>query len=353
MKIFLRDDEPRPRVLGTGLVALDIVLPTNPGNPARFWAGGTCGNILIILAYLGWSAAPISRLKLGNASDCLLSDLALWGVSTKLVSVSDKGSTPVIIQKITQKGTNTPRHTFSWRCPCCGAHLPGYKPVTAQSAMEIAATQISRPPDVFFFDRASRGSLVLAEACAKLGAVVVFEPSSVRDLRLFREAWELATVVKYSRDRLKGLPLVEGSNVPMEVETLGAEGLRYRTRLPNCPNNDWQWSPAIKSEVVRDTAGAGDWCTAGLIHTLASRGKVGLFGARAEDIREAIQFGQALASWNCSFEGARGGMYSLTRSQFSSNIECLLSGETACGVGSDESLRLSKNSPLVQCMALH
>jgi len=28
------------------------------------------------------------------------------------------------------------------------------------------------------------------------------------------------------------------------------------------------------------------------------------------DIRKAVRFGQAMAAWNCKFEGVRGGMYS-------------------------------------------
>lgn len=41
-------------------------------------------------------------------------------------------------------------------------------------------------------------------------------------------------------------------------------------------------------------------------------------------LEEAMKFGQALASWNCGFEGARGGMYDQTRSQFRTSVGTIL-----------------------------
>ena len=35
----------KPKVFGTGLIALDLVLGLNPLSPVRSWAGGTCGNV--------------------------------------------------------------------------------------------------------------------------------------------------------------------------------------------------------------------------------------------------------------------------------------------------------------------
>ena len=47
-----------PVVVGTGLVALDIVINSDVHRPPQLWAGGTCGNVLTILSYLGWHAYP-------------------------------------------------------------------------------------------------------------------------------------------------------------------------------------------------------------------------------------------------------------------------------------------------------
>ncbi len=38
-------------------------------------------------------------------------------------------------------------------------------------------------------------------------------------------------------------------------------------------------------------------------------------------LTRAFRYGQALAAWNCGFEGARGGMYASTKSSFERQIE--------------------------------
>lgn len=47
---------PRPAIAGTGLIALDVVIPNEPRSLPQLWAGGTCGNVLTALAYLGWDS---------------------------------------------------------------------------------------------------------------------------------------------------------------------------------------------------------------------------------------------------------------------------------------------------------
>jgi fructokinase len=43
--------------MGTGLVALDLVVSNDNSVPPRYYAGGTCGNVLTILSFLGWEHA--------------------------------------------------------------------------------------------------------------------------------------------------------------------------------------------------------------------------------------------------------------------------------------------------------
>ena len=151
----------RPRILGTGLVALNVVVNIESKDLPRCCTGGTCGNVLTILSYLGWSSSPVSRLSQGPATDQLLADLRDENVSTKFVTVEADGSTPVIIHWISRNAAGEPSHSFSRRCPGCGSYLPGYKPVLA-SAAERLASRLGKP-QVFFFDRVSRGALDLGQ----------------------------------------------------------------------------------------------------------------------------------------------------------------------------------------------
>lgn len=43
-------------------------------------------------------------------------------------------------------------------------------------------------------------------------------------------------------------------------------------------------------------------------------------------LQDALRFGQALAAWNCGFEGARGGMYNVDKKQFESGVRQIMAG---------------------------
>jgi fructokinase len=321
-----------PYALGTGLVALDVVVNLNSQQPPRCYAGGTCGNVLTILSYLGWDSSAISRLSQSPATDLLLADLRGRKVSTKFVTVESTGSTPIIIQRISRSATGEPYHTFSWRCPGCGSYLPGYKPVLVSAAQQLASRL--QEPQVFFFDRVSRGALDLAKVSNDLGALIVFEPSGIGDPKLFREAWSLAHVIKYSHERLRDIADLElrqsdHIGVLLEIETLGPDGLRYRSRLPKIATNGWQPVDALKPPAFKDAAGAGDWCTAGILSRLAHRGLAGFRRTTSEKLQEALRYGQALAAWNCGFEGARGGMYHVDNRTFKRQVDAILTGAKA------------------------
>ncbi len=311
-------------VVGTGFLALDIVVTEGLEQNSPTWAGGTFGNVLAILAYLGWRAYPVSRLGMDAGAERIIEDLTELGVDVRFIR-KDKGRrTPIVIEQIRKIAGGVPRSRFVWTCPGCGAWLPGYQPALAKDMEDVVAS--IPDPAVFFFDRVSRGALDLASAAAKRGALIVFEPSSVRDERLFREALALSHVLKYSHERLSGIVERLGNEVPvLEIETLGAEGLRYRFR-GRSRSHGWRLMEAYSVEAVKDTVGAGDWCTAGLIHALGTHGAFGLTDARATEVESALRLGQALAALTCSYEGARGSMYAMDKKQFRAAIRRILEG---------------------------
>jgi sugar/nucleoside kinase (ribokinase family) len=297
----------RPVIAGTGLIALDIVIPTNPNSLPQLWAGGTCGNVLTALSFLGWESIPIARLSNDAASKQITRDFERWGVRLDYLGLDAHGSTPVIVQHIHCSAERGTTHSFSRKCPFCGKRLPWYKPVRVSDAATILPTL--PPVSVFFFDRTSAGALYLARHAAESGALVVFEPSASSDPNELCRAMRLAHIVKYSHERFTGLDdFAEAQNLPLLIETNGSEGLRFISRLPGC-NGDWETSESLPAGKIVDTAGCGDWCTAGLVAMLGTSGKAGFDETSPAQLRLALRFGQALAAWNCGFEGARGGMY--------------------------------------------
>jgi sugar/nucleoside kinase (ribokinase family) len=316
----------QPKVFGAGLIALDLVIGPEPDAPVRSWAGGTCGNVLSILAYLGWDAYPIARMNGDPASDRVRSDMALWGVHLDWVNCAPTTHTPIIVQEIRRGRDGRPTHRFSWACPHCGEWLPSFKAVTASAAEAIKPALADA--SVFFLDRLSRATLTLAAEASARGAVVVFEPSGKATDKLMSEAVALAHVVKYAEDRLAGVNgvMAKGSATLLEVQTLGEKGLNYRHRIGRSVS-EWIHMSIIPAPRLLDTCGSGDWCTAGLIAKIAVGGREGLLRSGVRGIEEALRYGQALAAWNCGFEGARGGMYSVERAIFDIQIARLLNGK--------------------------
>ena len=109
----------------------------------------------------------------------------------------------------------------------------------------------------------------------------------------------------------------------LEVQTLGAKGLRFRRSR----KGGWVSVPAVNPALLVDTCGAGDWCTAGLLNQLAAIGIPGVEQASTIELRNALLVAQALAAWNCGFEGARGGMYETDRSKFARDVSSLIAGD--------------------------
>lgn len=296
-------------------------------QPPYHWAGGTCGNVLTILAYLGWSAFPIARLNAETSSLRVKNDMRNWGVRLDFVRLAPTTGVSVITQEISIKDDGTPSHKFHWRnCPKCGSWLPNYKPVTLRGTKVVK--EKTKKGDLYFFDRTSPGALDLARHFKSLGALIFFEPSAKGDPRHFEEALKLADIVKYSDQRFASV-LKKGTGIApfLELQTLGSRGLRYRF----AGKRSWSQLNAFEVDGIYDTCGSGDWTTAGIISQLCRGGLDGLFASSEEDVISALTYGQALGAWNCGFEGARGGMYQVDKRRFKKDISEILNGDSKFG----------------------
>lgn len=284
--------------LGGGFVALDII----EGEHAQFSAaGGSCGNVLTILAWLGWSSAPVARLGADPAGDFVREDLEAFGVRLRHVSASASVQTPVVLQRFIRDRHGHRQHRFSLVCPECGAWLPRFRSVVLSHANKVMT---ETPPKCFYFDRISPALLRLAEWVRREGGLVFFEPSSIGDEALFRHAIDTCHVLKYSNERLGHVEdLADARQPTLIVRTRGAEGLEWRWR------GRWSRQPAFKAANIVDAAGSGDWCSAGLIHVTGQAGSTGLSNLQKTEIERGLRLGQALAALNCAHEGARGLMY--------------------------------------------
>lgn len=296
-------------VVGTGFIVLDVIRNPLDANTVveRRFAGGSCGNVLAILGYLGFNTSAVGRVGDDSAARELVADLERWHVDTQFLSREPGKRSPVVIQEIYTDSRGRARHRFSLACPICGSRMPAYRPLLRADVEAMS----ERLPEhkVFYFDRVAAGTLELARRSRLGGALVVFEPSGVKDERLFLECLKVCHVFKYSHERLQGVgDYTREAEVPVEIETRGADGLRVRSRRGTRAGS-WKHLAPFRAPRLLDAAGSGDWCTAGFISRVAPLGS--FTDIPDQSLAEALRFGQSLAALNCAFAGARGLMYAM------------------------------------------
>lgn len=322
MRIDLRLEKPKIKAtaVGSGFIALDVIENEDGEN---FSTGGTCGNVLSMLAWLGWSSYPVGRLGKDAAGDFVLERLADIGVETDCIRQDTGTPTPIVFQRTVVDKSGRRTHRFSMTCPGCGQWLPRFRPIVRTDA-EQAKTKLAEKPSAFFFDRVSPGILDLARWARNEGAVVMFEPSSFSDDKGFRTAVELCHVLKFSKERLGHVKDFGNAAFPsIVIETQGEQGLRIRW------HDKWTSFEAFAAPRFVDAAGAGDWCSAGFLHIASQRGAEGLAAASKDVIERAVRLGQALSALNCGYEGATGLLDALPAATASKLLRTLIGGHGA------------------------
>jgi len=280
------------RVITSGFVALDVVLDT----ASRAAAGGTAANVAVALRSFGWDASIVGTLGDDPAGRFICQDLVAAGLDTSKLQLDESWNTPVVLQE--SRGGD---HAWRFICPQCGTRFAKHRP----SRPEVAAAIIDSvaPPDVFFFDRASLFTLKLAVAWRAAGSLVVFEPASLGRPLLFERAVSAADIVKYSAQRATSVEDAARGAPGALVRTLGPDGLEFRVMR----GTRWHHVPVVPVANVVDSAGAGDWTTAGLVDVLRRDFGTSVRQAlvRTEALALALSAAQRWGARACQWRGAR------------------------------------------------
>lgn len=281
-------------VVGTGLVALDRI-HVGTTQPLFEELGGSCGNVLISLAMLGRSVAPLLRLGADSIGTRLERELRLAGADTRLIARRREVRSPIIVELIDPASRD---HSFSFTCPLSFEAFGTFEPITP-SELEPAKPVVSTCR-IFYADRLSQTICEAMEAAATGGAIVHFEPSKIGDPALFDRALSTAHIFKYSIDRVSPEVATRLRPDAFSIVTAGSAGLelRHGGQVHRCP--------ALAAEVVRDTCGSGDMVTLGLIDAILQSRACGPSSLSVETVLAGIVAGQRLAAANCAYVGARG-----------------------------------------------
>lgn len=293
---------PSRKIMGIGLFALDMIV-SPAGELLSSGLGGSAGNVLAIMASLGWTSAPIANLGRDVAGLRLINEFVKLNADMRHFRQSETSLTPIIYQ---HQLDNSPEktHCFSFSCPICGEKRSPKASFLSTKAADSVFLEMGKI-DALYLDRATSFGVELAEKYYGSGTLIIFEPSTIGDdPELFCRALRCAHIVKYADDRLQDLANFPTNKVAVEICTMGRAGLRYRA--PSL-GEDWVHLAAMPAPWVIDTSGAGDWCTAGMLHHIFNENDNFKFeNLDYNGLSRALRFGQVLSALNCMTLGARG-----------------------------------------------
>ncbi len=287
-------------VIGTGIFNLDIIVkrdyPEWPqlrpftDNVVMEEVGGTCGNVMSMLSWMGWDARPIACLDDSEEGLKITEDLKRYGCDCRYVTNTPEGGTTML--RCTHKRTADGKHTMSVRAGSPGgSRFPKRHFLRARDEAPVFMDQLIEVPSVFFFDDPAAGHRYLAREMKRKGCqIVYFEPSKVAT-NAELEAVGLSDIIKFSDENVPDVSFADAYPDKVFIQTTGPDGVRIKEK-----GGAWYVIEGVKNSSVVDAEGAGDTFTSALINALAD----GM--AMADAAREAMR----MASRSVGFLGSKG-----------------------------------------------
>ena len=220
--------------------------------------GGTCANVLCMLAHFGWTALPQVKLTERQEGRRLADSLQSLGCDTRYVSFVPKG-TFCGIECNHKKDLLSGEHKLTIRAfGLDGSRYFTVKHLRARDEVPAFLENLSKVPDVYFFDHYEAGPRAIARELKNRRTLIYFECENNREWNKVVKSVEVADIVKFSDE-----------NVP---DTSFAD--EYKDKLQfKLRNGDWiHVNPLLVTNVV-DWEGGGDTITAVFLYEL---GKLGL-----------------------------------------------------------------------------
>ena len=286
--------------LGAGTFPLDNLQEKIGKNVNIIYqhVGGTAGNVMTILAWMGWHTLPAARLDDSEVGFQLKADMEAYGCDTRLVSNAPDGSTTIldIIHKTGRDGK--PKTAYMAHSPR-GGRFVNHRFWTLKQAQELFDS-LEEMPDVFFFDRCAPGNILLAQLFHEHGVLVYYEPNEPVD-RNFLRAVAASDIVKFSNEKHPDVSFTEGFTDKLFIQTLNEKGLRFKLR-----SEGWITIPPEQNPNAVDGEGAGDWTTSAFINEMGHHRMLTFDRIHLPNVTHCLEEAQRVASQSVSYIGAKG-----------------------------------------------
>lgn len=302
-------------VIGSGVYNLDsIVVRDYPAWPqlrpftdrtVLEEAGGTCGNVMCILSWLGWKAMPQVSLDDSPIGLKITSDLERYGCDCRYVTNEPGGGATLL--RCTHKKDADGSHTIAFRATGPGgSRFPKRHFLRARDEAPAFLESLDEAPGVYFFDNPAAGHRLIARALRDRGSLVYFEPSAISS-RADLDAVDAGDIIKFSGAHVSDLSFTNRFPDKLFIQTLGADGLRFRLR-----GGSWVDIPPKECRDVIDWEGAGDWTTSSFLAQLADLDKP-FADLDEDDVLSCLDAAQAIAAQSVRFLSSKGLIHSLQK----------------------------------------
>ena len=219
-------------------------------------AGGTCGNVMCLLARMGWDARPQLKVTDGDEGRRLTASLAGYGCDLRHVLQTPSGGfSGMICTHRLNRSTGLPETGLRSFGPG-GSRFRKITELRVRDEVPALLNSLGETPDVYFFDHPEAGPRTIAEALRKRGSLIFYECENSRDRAKVVKAMQSAHIVKFSDENLTDLTLCEGFGDKLFIMTRGAEGLKFSLR-----GGPWISVAAVKADRAVDPEGCGDTVT--------------------------------------------------------------------------------------------
>lgn len=286
--------------LGAGTFPLDNLQEKNGKDVKTIYqhVGGTCGNVMSILAWMGWHTLPAARLDDSEVGLQLKADLESYGCDTRYLTNTPDGGTTIldIIHKTGRDGK--PKTAYMAHSPR-GGRFVNHRFWTLKQAQTLFDS-LEEMPDVFFFDRCAPGNILLAQLFHERGVLVYYEPNEPVD-RNFLRAVATSDIVKFSDEKHPDVSFTEDFTDKLFIQTLNDKGLRFKLRA-----EDWITIPPEHNPHAVDGEGAGDWTTSAFINEMGHHHMLTFDRIHLPNTWHCLQEAQRVASESVSYIGAKG-----------------------------------------------
>ena len=287
--------------LGVGTFPLDNLMVKHSKDDVETiyqHVGGTAGNVMSILAWMGWHSLPAARLDDSEVGLQLKADLESYGCDTRYLTNTPDGGTTIldIIHKTGRDGK--PKTAYLAHSPR-GGRFVNHRFWTLKQAQELFDS-LEEMPDVFLFDRCAPGNILLAQLFHERGVLVYYEPNEPVD-RNFLRAVAASDIVKVSNEKHPDVSFIEGFTDKLFIQTMSEKGLRFKLRAEG-----WITIPPEHNPHAVDGEGAGDWTTSAFIHEMGHHRMLTFDRIHLPNVTHCLEEAQRVASQSVSYIGAKG-----------------------------------------------